>query len=99
MAVVGLILGIIGVLCSTLFPLFFLDYADFSLYAAPACVGVGLPLSWVAARRARENAASSSAIPAAGLAINIVALAFIIIWVIFIVIAGFATDWKFDWVV
>ena len=58
MGVAGFVLGIIGVLYCALFPVYFIDYAEFSLYAAPACVGVGLPLSWVAARRARENAAS-----------------------------------------
>ena len=96
MAVVGLLLGIISVICSTVIVVSFTEHADFVLFTSLACMGLGLPLSWIAVRQARENAASSGAVPTVGLWINVVALVFIISWVIIIVAIGFAADWTFD---
>ena len=97
MAVVGLVLGIISVVCSTVIAVSFTEYADYVLSVSLACMGLGLPLSWIAVRQARENAASPGAVPTVGLWINVVALVFNISWVIIIVAIGFATDWTFDW--
>ena len=86
MAVVGLVLAIISVLCSTIIIVAFIDYAEYVFFSSVAFVGLGLPLSWAAVRRTRESAASSSAIPAAGMAINVVALVIILIWSVLIAI-------------
>ena len=80
MAVVGLILGIIGVLSSTLiilmFPLFY--------FASLAIVGIGLPLSWVAFRRARQSGTAPSDLSLFALVTNSVALLFMLVWTILV---------------
>ena len=86
MAVAGLLLGIVSVICTTVFMMFFSHYGDYGFFSGLACVGVGLPLSWTAVRRAHQGAASSSDIPAAGLAINVVALVIVLIWSVLIAI-------------
>ena len=41
---------------------------------SPFCIGVGLPLSWVAFKRTRMYSTGAADIPRAGLVINIIAL-------------------------
>lgn len=75
MAKAGMVLGIVSLLCSTLMT----AVIPKLIFAAPLSAGVGLPLSWVAFRRTRMYATSSSDVPLVTLAINVVALGFIIV--------------------
>ena len=70
MGFAGFVLGIIGLLCTTIMPFLF----PHLVIATPFCVGVGLPLSWVAFRRTRMLATGAADVPRAGLVINIVTL-------------------------
>ena len=80
MAIVGMIFGITGVLGSTLimlmFPLFY--------FVALPIVGIGLPLSWVAFRRARHYSTAPADLAFFALLTNSVALVFILVWSILI---------------
>ena len=78
MAVVGFIFGILSLLCSTVL----LFVIPESIIAAPLFAGIGLPLSWVALRRSRMLATGVADLSLVGLVINIVALVFIIGWII-----------------
>ena len=86
MAVIGLVLAILSVLCATIIIVAFTDYAQYVFFASVAFVGLGLPLSWTAVRRARRSEASSSDIPVAGLAMNVVAVVIVLLWSVLIAI-------------
>ena len=80
-ALSGLILGMIGLLFSSLLSLM---VPGLVLLAIP-CIAIGLPLSLVAFNQVRKCTTASSEIPLAGMAINILAIAFIIVWIVLIV--------------
>ena len=79
-----MIVGIMSLLCST----FLLVVSPYLIFGAPPCTAVGLPLSWLAFRRARMYATASSDVPLAGLIINFLALGFIIVWIIYFIQQG-----------
>ena len=84
MAGYGMVLGIMSLLCSTIL----LVVSPYLIFGAPPCTAVGLPLSWLAFKRARKYETASSDVPLAGLIVNWVALGFIIAWTILFVQQG-----------
>ena len=79
MAAAGLVLGIIALLGTTIAPFLF-PYLQF---AAPVCVGLGLPLSLLAYKRTRTLTTGAADVPRTGLTIHIVALVLIVCWTTF----------------